>query len=272
MARLTPKDVRNIPKNLEHLDAELNLKIGASLTETSKRAAGFTGDLLKAFQGYKSTAVPMTAGKGIIKGFTEAMVSITEYLGLKTKIIVSSDVKGLVEAITDGANIIFAADDDFCAGFNLKLLRISHNSEATGRAYAAALELRAGGINGERVSVIGIGRVGRAAVEYLQDKGAMIYAFDIDKRKLREPFFSFSERVHACSSLRECLSKSRLILLSGPKRGFIKSNLIDREMVFSVPSIPLGFDRDALKKIPSENIIHDFLELGVATMAVELVV
>ncbi len=271
MIRLKPKDVKNIPKTLKQHDAEFKTKVGAPLAEISKRAAGFNGNLTEAFRSYRAAAVPITTGRGRIEGFTEAVAAIANYMGLKTEVTKNTDLKGFADAVSMGANTIFAADDKVFAGFNFKLLRISYNSEATGRAYAAALELKAGSVDGELVSVVGLGRVGLSAVEYLYGKGAMIHAFDKDRQKLRQLAHRLPERVHVCGSLRECLRKAKLILLAAPSKNFIPAGFINSEMVFSAPAIPLGLTHVALKKLPRENLIHDPLQLGVAAMSVELV-
>jgi len=48
--------------------------------------------------------------------------------------------------------------------------------------------------------------------------------------------------------------------------------MITNNIIISAPAIPLGLTENALKKLPSRNLIHDPLQLGVATMALESIV
>ena len=100
--------------------------------------------------------------------------------------------------------------------------------------------------------IIGVGKVGWAAIRYLHGKRAEIYAFDIDRGKLQRARSRFHVRIHTCNSLPEYLEKARLVLLAAP-------------------AIPLGLTRGALAKVKRGNLIHDPLQLGVAAMIVELV-
>lgn len=271
MTRLTPEDVKKIPKNIARYDIELKAKVGASIAEIAGKAVGLRESLRKVLQDYKATVVPITSGRGIIEGFAEAVASILEYLGLKAEVAERPDVAGLAEAVAKRSNIIYAADDMVFAGFNLKLLKVSYNHEATGKAYAAALDLRAQGMAGKPVALIGAGRVGCSAANYLYTKRAEIYIYDVNKEKANKLTQQFPERVYICSSIAECLKKAKLVLLATPGRNLIPAHLISKDMIFSVPAVPIGLTRAALAKLPKENLIHDTLELGVATMTTELV-
>jgi pyrrolysine biosynthesis protein PylD len=182
-----------------------------------------------------------------------------------------TDVAGFSEAVRRRGNLIFAADDEVFAAFNLEKMRTVYNSDATGRAYAAALELIAKGLGAEPVSVIGVGKVGSAAVDYLTRKGAHIHVFDFNRAKVDYIRAAHSRLVTPCDSVEECFKRARLILLAAPARNIVHENMIREDTVVSAPAIPLGLTKDALKKISWKNLIHDPLELGVATMAVEIV-
>jgi len=271
MTRLTPKDVKDIPKTIAQYDQELKKIVGASLLEIAKLAAGFDGDVRRAFQDYQCKVVPMTSGKGIIPGFAEAVAAILNYIGLNTKVATKPDIGGFAEALEDNCNIVFAADDEFFVGFNFKTLKCTYNSDATGRAYAAALEIKAGGLNGKAVALIGAGRVGSAAADYLCKKGAKVYVYDLLPERARALKERYPEHIICCDSIASCINKASLVLLAAPGKNLIPASLVSDERVFAVPAIPLGFTPSAKAKIRKENLIHDKLELGVATMAVDLV-
>jgi len=271
MTRLTTKDVKDIPKNISRYDDELRVKLGASLAQIAQIAAGFKGSLREAFQNYRSAVVPITTGKGEIKGFAEATAAIINYLGLKADTTEKKDAAGLAEAISRGSNIFFMADDKVFTGLNLKLFRLSYNHGATGRAYATSIEVKVGSLKGKHVALIGTGKVGKAATEYLYAKGAEIHLFDLVKRKAQKLAQQLPGRTHPCDSLSECLRRANIVLLAAPGRNIIPAHLVSKEMVFSIPAIPLGLTPAAIDKLPRENLIHDTLELGVATMVAELV-
>jgi pyrrolysine biosynthesis protein PylD len=52
-----------------------------------------------------------------------------------------------------------------------------------------------------------------------------------------------------------------------PSAGIIGADAIGPESFISAPGVPIGLTSGALKKA-SGRVVHDFLEIGVATMAV----
>ncbi len=269
MTRLTSKDVKNIPRKIIYYDRFLQEHLGYSLKDIACLASNFEGKVN--LNHYKAKVVPITAGKGIIKGFTEAVSAILNYVGLNASISQRSDVGGFAEALEEGCNVVFAADDDFFVGFNFQTLKCSYNFDATGRAYAAVIEIKAGKLKGTSVSVLGAGRVGSAAIEYLCKKGAKVHVYDPVKEKVELLKRKYPEFVLPCKSTDDCLNKSDFILIATPAKDIIHEHHITSTKFFSVPAIPMGFTKAALKRIPEGNLIHDSLELGVATMALDLV-
>ena len=98
--------------------------------------------------------VPITAGKGIIECFAQAVQSIVSYTGFTSFVTHDYDVAGLAEGINRGAKIIFLADDNCFIAINLSSGLVVDNAEATGRGYVAALECLAGELRARRVLVI----------------------------------------------------------------------------------------------------------------------
>jgi len=270
MTRLRSDEIDRIPSTMEVSDRAFEMKIGADISEVAAHAAGFSGSRATAFDRSEAKVVPMTSGKGVISGFAQAIAAILNHLGLKTEVASKNDVGGISEAFTDGAKMVFAADDEFFVGLNLRNLKVSYNYDATGRGYAAALEKKIDGLDGKSVALIGAGRVGSAAAEYMCGRGANVFAYDplgwkVDELRMRLPLCL------KCESVAECISSGDHVMLAAPGRNFITARMIKEGAIFTAPAVPLGFTKAALKKLGQDRIIHDKLALGVATMAFDLV-
>lgn len=270
MTRLTSRQVRDIPSSLAIYDASFSRRIGASLKTIGAYASGYAGDPESAFAGTTSRVVPITSGKGIISGFASAVASILEHVGLKSSVTRHTDVAGFVEAVEEEATIIFAADDSVFMGLNLKNKRLTYNHVATGHAYSAALGLRIGGLSGKKVSLLGIGRVGTAAAEYLEGNGAEVFAYDLNREKAKLLLNRFPS-IMSCVSLDDCLKKGDYAISTVPLRGFIQERHIKEGAIFAIPAIPLGLTKAAMRRLGADNLIHDPLLLGVSAMAYDLV-
>jgi pyrrolysine biosynthesis protein PylD len=81
--------------------------------------------------------------------------------------------------------------------------------------------------------------------------------FDVSRIKVVEDFAS-------------ALSKIPYILEATPSKKTIPDDLIFNNMLVSAPGVPLGISREGCK-ILENHLVHDKLELGVAAMAVNLV-
>ena len=91
---------------------------------------------------------------------------------------------------------------------------------------------------------------------------------DIDAVKLRLLRETFGPKVSSCERLSEALSQTNLIINTAPARNIIAANMLRRDTLISAPAIPSGLTAAALRKV-GQNVVHDPLQLGVATMAVE---
>jgi hypothetical protein len=64
------------------------------------------------------------------------------------------------------------------------------------------------------------------------------------------------------------LYQTKLVILAANfRKAIISEDMVRKGMIISAPSIPLGLTQKALKKLPQRALIHDPLQLGVATMA-----
>jgi pyrrolysine biosynthesis protein PylD len=269
MTRLTTEDIKHIPNTMTEYDRTLERKTGCRLVEIAAEAAQFKGDVRKLLVNTSAAIVPVTAGRGIIEGFSEAVAAILGHIGINASVTESSDIAGMTEAFEGDADLVFAADDNEFVAMNLATKHISRNATATARAYVAALNHIAKGLAGKPVLVIGIGNVGSEAVTSLIALGAIPLVVDIDKRRVMRLSRKYRDHVRIFRTVAEALRHTSLIIDAAPARNVIRSDMITADTMISAPSVPLGLTRAALKRISERNLIHDPLQLGVAAMAVE---
>lgn len=269
MTRLTTADIQQIPNTMMEYDRTLRRKTGCRLVEIAGEAAQFEGNVEKLLVNKRAAIVPVKAGRGIIEGFSEAVASILNHIGINASITESSDVAGMAEAFEGNAELIFAADDNEFVAMNFASKRISRNATATARAYVIALDRVAKGLGGKPVLVIGIGNVGSEAVASLISSGARPLVVDVDKHRIKNLDKKFPGQIRVVPTVTQALRQTNLIIDAAPARNIIRSDMITDDIMISAPAIPLGLTQAALRRINPQNLIHDPLQLGVATMAVE---
>ena len=263
MDRLKTEEICCIPRTIEEYDRQLKIKIGKTLVEMAEYISGAQVNQLKQL---KIAVVPITAGKGIIHCFSDTVAAILEYIGMDVIVTQNTDVAGFAEAFSNKADIIFAGDDTIFSAFDINNKRFIDNSFATGRVYAIALELAAGGLEGKQVFVIGAGQVGLSAIDYLVKSGAKVFVKEIDRYKISEIKKRYKNDITIVNNLSEALNNSKLIFVAAPITNLLDEDNIDSETIISAPALPIGLTKSALKKLPSSNLIHDPLQLGVVAM------
>jgi len=149
-----------------------------------------------------------------------------------------------------------------------------HNSDATGKGFAAGLDLMANGVADKTVLVMGCGTVGQSAISTLLGYGAMVTIYDIDSSKCRVYENSLagaaSDRTTVATDIRAALSRHTLVVDATNAAGIISAEDISPRTFIAAPGIPLGLSRDARNKI-ADRLLHDPLQIGVATMGMEAV-
>lgn len=207
--------------------------------------------------------VPITYGQGIITGFSETVRDIIAFLGYSTFVTTENNLGGLTEAAERGAKVIFLADDEKFIALNIASGKVCDNGEATGRGYAAALELMAGGVQGNMVMVIGAGPVGCGAACYLAARGAEVFAHDHDEAKIGvlRQLIPTLQVVAPDKDLPFC----NLVIEATPAENTITKQYITADTCVAAPGIPLGLNQDC-RALLADKLIHDVLEIGVATM------
>lgn len=271
MTRLRTDDVQGIPAKLHEYDLELRRKTGCSLRELACHAAGIEIKKMEhQLHLFPIGIIPVTCGKGVIKGFSEAVYGIVSHLGFAAFITEATDVAGLAEAFQRNVDAILLSDDAQFVAINIQSRYVIDNLEATARGYVAGLDLMVGGVNAEKVLVIGCGPVGSAAANELVHKGAAVSLFDIDASRCREIRESiereFEKGIEVATELEKALHNTHLIIDATPARDIIKAGHVGPDTYIAAPGVPSGLDPEAQSEI-GDRLLHDLLEIGVATMA-----
>jgi pyrrolysine biosynthesis protein PylD len=266
VTRLSSESVIKIGEQLPAYDAELVAKTGCTLLEIACQSAGVEKHhVLSDLYSLRVAVVPVTSGKGIIPGFVEAVKAITEYLGARAHVTENHDVAGLAEALEKEARVVFLADDNRFVALDLRRSRVIDNTYATGCAYAAALRCMVKDLSGRTVLLLGAGRVGCSAIQALQKMGAKLTVFEPDVTRRIAVCTKYG--VTPVNDLEVALGQHRLIYDASPAAGIIKPFHIKEDTVIAAPGIPLGLTAEAYK-LARDRIVHDPLQLGVATMLV----
>ena len=275
MTRLKSHDIARIASHLKAYDKELVAKTGHNLRQIACHAVELTKeDVRGAMSGIRVGVVPIRWGKGLIEGFCETTAGILGYLGFDAFVTGQADITGLIEAFESKADIAFLSDDHDFVALNTRTRQHVHNAEATGKGFAAGLDLMAGGVIDQKVLVLGCGAVGRSATSTLLKFGAKVSVYDINSRFLGEYAGSLtgydSDRITIEQDFYEALAGHALVVDATNAADIIHADDISPSMFIAAPGMPLGLSRNALKKV-SDRILHDPLQIGVATMGMAVV-
>ncbi|GAB6145397.1 3-methylornithyl-N6-L-lysine dehydrogenase PylD [Desulfocicer niacini] len=282
MTRLKTCDIDTIAGNLNRYNVELIEKTGQSLLGVACHACGRQlSDITPLMEKFTVGVVPVTAGQGIITTFSHTVKSILAYLGFPASVTEATDTAGLAEAFEAGVRGIMMSDDSRFVALNLNAQRVVDNSVFTGRGYAAALDLMAGGLKGKTVGVVGCGPVGSASAGWLMDAGAHVVLYDVvapAARRLRD-LLSASVGTDSGNKLSRisvagengvpALHQVRYLLDATPVANAIPDTALSDTTWLAAPGVPLGISPTGYKKIASR-LVHDKLEIGVASMAVAM--
>ncbi len=275
MTRLQPDDICHITSNLADYSRDLELKTGRSLLGIACLACGMDEETFKNRQLDKSICVvPVTAGMGIISRFSDTVAAILTFLGCRAAVADQTDVTGVAHAFASGYDALMMADDNRFVAIDLHARQVTDNADATGRGFAAALDLMAGGIRGRDVLVLGCGPVGAAGAGLLASLGARVALLDKDRHAAVQVKETVSDRYRSADikiedHLETALSYHRFILEATPALDTINGALVSQDMRVAAPGVPLGVSSEAAALL-GPHLVHDTLEIGVAVMAVSL--
>jgi len=270
MTRLRSEDMATTAGDLQAYDADLRRTIGLDLIGIACGAANIDPvEFARLAMATRAAVVPLTLGEGIIEGFSEAIKRIMAHLGFPALVTSKPDVAGIAEAYERQCGLILLSDDQNFIALNTLTRKVVSNSKATGIGYAWGLNIMAGGIRDKQTLVIGCGPVGCSAAEKLVELGAHVYVHDVDRVKAHRFAVEMKDRSKMLKiekDLDVALRRFRLILDATPAASIITADTIDFDTCISAPGVPIGLTSEALAKV-SGRILHDFLEIGVATMA-----
>ncbi|MBO6083708.1 MAG: 3-methylornithyl-N6-L-lysine dehydrogenase PylD [Candidatus Methanomethylophilaceae archaeon] len=259
MTRLTPDLIEGVPDDTLALDSILKKYTGSTMKEIALRAAGLPADT--DLSGITASVVPITSGMGIIGGFAKSVDAILKRLGIRSHVTGSTDVLGMTQALDSDDDLVFMADDSMFIAYNVRERKYISNFFGTALGYATVLDLASGGIRGKEALVIGAGFVGSRAARILRDMGADVCITD----KICEKGTKVAKDLgvkYDCD-VEGTLSCHKYVLNAAP--AIFPGRLIMDGAVISAPGVPHYFDEEGRRK--ASCIIHDPLEIGVATMA-----
>lgn len=275
MTRLTTEDIKGIARRLDKYDMELFKKTGRMLLGVACHTFGIPERVLQSIAASVEVGIiPYQSGKGIIEGFSQTLESIIKHLGFRVFVTTKTDVAGIAEAVERNAEVIMMADDKRFIALNIKSNRMSDNAIATAKGYVAGLDLMAGGLEGQKVLVIGCGAVGQSATLAVLQRNAEVSIFDINSshsyKLAREIYKAMRKKINVETDLNAALQRYHLLVEATDAPGIIEAHYIRPDTHVAAPGIPLGLTPKAVEKI-SSRLLHDPLQIGVAVMAVDTV-
>ncbi len=275
MTRLRAEDISDIPARLLEYDEELRQKTGSTLRQIACHAAGINeGMIIPTLASLRLGVVPIRSGQGILKGFCQAVQAILKHIGAVVFVTQESDAAGIAEAFEKGCCVVFLADDNRFVALNLEHRTVVDNCETTGKGFAAGLDLMTGGLKGQKVLVLGCGPVGCSATFALIRFGAKLAVHDIvcsRSLELAESSQSLLQKeIKVEEDFKQALLKYTLLIDATDSAHVIDEAAITPETYLAAPGMPLGLTAGALKKI-GPRLLHDPLQIGVATMAIEAI-
>ena len=260
MTRLTPDLIEGVPDDILDLDSKLMAATGRTVADTVLEAAGISGTQA-VFGDFTAAVIPITSGMGVIGGFSRSVDAILRRLGIRSHVTEGTDVAGFSEAVRAGADLVFMADDSMFVAYNVRERKYISNHFGTALGYSAVLRNAAGGLDGKDVLVIGAGFVGSRAARILRDMGARVTVTDKISEKAERTGMDLG--IGFDTDVEGSLSRHTYVLNAAP--AIFPGRLIAEGAVISTPGVPHYFDEEARAR--AKVIIHDPLEIGVATMA-----
>lgn len=272
MTRLTTNNIRHIGAQLANYDTELITKTGCSLKGIACRAAG-----VQEFEFEKMSAdslvgiIPLTLGQGIIGEFCDTVARIASHIGCSAFVTQVADVAGLAEAFEKKADVIMLADDRRFVAIHTQSRQVVDNAAATGKGFAAGLSLMVGGLEQKDVLVIGCGPVGCAATQALVKLDSRVSIYDINLSRsddlVRRIKQLLDTEIKLVKELDQALTEHQFIVDATPALDIIKAHHVNSDTYISAPGVPQGLNEAARSKV-SDRLLHDPLQIGVATMVV----
>ncbi len=275
MTRLTHMDIAGIPPALTRHNNRLKAITGKGLLGIACHAWQLDeARVAQALSHLRTQVIPVTAGQGVITDFSATVAGILSFIGMPALVGDCPDVQGLTQAFRRDAQALFMADDVQFVGIHLATRKVADNGPNTGKVYAAALDLMAGGIEDQPVLIMGCGPVGEAAAFELMERKARLFIHDINPanahalaRKLME---GGASSIILADQLSTTLPQAPYVVEATPAAHTLPLALAKQIKAAVAPGVPQGAPPESRKHL-GKAWLHDKLELGVAAMAVDLI-
>ena len=273
MTRLQSIDIEGISDSLNSYDEKLLAKTGRTLRGITCYAAGLEEkEFLEKSTHRLIAVVPIQWGRGVIGGFCETTSDILRHIGFQSFVTEEFNVSGMAEALEKQADIVFMADDNRFVALNFVYHRVVDNSAATGRGFVAGLDLMTGGLQGQKALVIGCGPVGLNAAMALINYGARVSVYDINRARTIDAARTLQSKLETevghPTDLSRALSKHQILVEASNSADIIHEKDLSDITYIAAPGMPLGVSHAAQEKM-ADRLLHDPLQIGVATMGVE---
>lgn len=276
MTRLTTVDIDAVCDDLKRYDRYLVETTGQSRLGIGAAASGMQDsfDLRRIAPSVKMAVVPIRSGLGIISGFTRTVCGILIHLGFDARVTAYTDVAGFAEAMEGKARVIMASDDDRFVAFCPGQSTVVDNAKATADGFVTGLDLMAGGLQTKRVLVLVCGPVGRWAVRALAARRAVVSVVDAVPGKAEElarwAQTNLQAAVHVSPDAEQALHDHDLIVDATNAAEVIHARHVTGRTMVAAPGMPRGLTDRAMDSMRGR-VLHDPLQIGVATMACEAV-
>jgi pyrrolysine biosynthesis protein PylD len=262
-----------VAANLAAYDDHLRRCLGCSIKGLAARAAGIAEpQARRLLEGHRLACVPITAGEGLLEGFTETLAAIARHLGFEAFGTGAGDAAGVAEALERGATLLMMADDERFVVLNLEKRLVVDNAAATAAGFVKGLELMAGGLKGRSVLVLGCGAVGGHAAHWLACGAARVTVFDpLGERCTaigRELEKRLGTDIAVAGGLKRALACHRLVFDASPAAGLIGAADLHPGSIVAAPGFPSGVTPGAAKRL-GRRYLHDPLQIGTATMLLQ---
>lgn len=265
MTRLVSEWIVKMEENAANWSNELKEKTGMDYLDIAAVSSGKLRTALEGnAKGKRVAVIPVTSGLGAIDSFAQSVAAIVNAMGIEAFVTECTDVNGVYEAYTKGADILMMADDDRYIALNRISGELSDNNIATASGYSEMLMAMAGkseGFNGQTVVVLGYGIIGKLMASYLKGKGAVVFIYDKNLKKREDAEASGFGWVWEKNDLK----KFQYIADATSEGKWIDCNDLSEDAVIVAPGIPFSLTDDAKRKFQGR-YVHDLLEIGTACM------
>lgn len=262
MTRLTQTWMTQLIKMSEVEENKLKQVTGYSYSAIFKEIAGLNDKEIDALcQQVKIGIIPVTSGEGIIGNFSEAVKTSLEKIGFQVFITKHSDVEGLYEVHQRKGNVIFMADDARFIGWDIHGNKMVDNDEGTSRTYVTLLEKKAEGLQGEKVLLLGFGRIGKIVARLLRGKQSEPYIYDRNSLALKEA----EKQGYKTLENTIAFKGFKYIFDATSEGGWLDPSQLCSQPIIAAPGVPLSLTAEGMKQLENQ-IIHDKLSIGVVGM------